>query len=266
MDEAAALSALEGSTPMGGDTAEPVVNQAPTGTQPTEVSTESFTSVDRNSLPPELQSVWDSMNKDYTQKSQAVAEYRKLFADVEDPQQIRDAYDFWTNVNSDVDYAKQVYADLGEALKPYMESLETPAPVENSPIDDSVDPRLEALETKLRQFEEQQRFAAGAAELQRQEMLLRTQFKDDGWSDNDMEVAYEIAASMDGDLKAAGERWHQLKSDVIAEYLSTKASVGGALAPAPAGANAIQRTEITDTNDAHKAAVEYLTNALANGE
>jgi len=51
----------------------------PTG-QPSGAEPGSFTTVNRDTLPPELQKVYDHMNRDYTQKTQAISSERSQFS------------------------------------------------------------------------------------------------------------------------------------------------------------------------------------------
>lgn len=263
MDEAAAIAALSESTYEGdatpaATTAQPEVTQAPTQTDTPAV--ESFTQIDPNTLPPELQATYKSMLADYTRKTQEVAPWRKTFEglEVDDPKAVREAYEFYQNLNSDADFAKDIYGQLGEALKPFMDNPNAEV-VSDPDIDvDPTDAKLAELDAKLKNFEEMQRFQAGAAELQRQEMALRSQHEN--WKDSDFEAVYEIAQAYDGNLLQAGARYDALKNSVIAEYLSSKADVNPALAPVTTGLNGSEpRTAPVDTREAHLRALEYFS-------
>ncbi len=264
MDEAAALAALQDSSPDGEvtpapqtTTAQPEVNQAPTQTATPDA--ESFTQIDPTTLPPELQATYKSMLADYTRKTQDVAAVRKAFDGVEmdDYQAAREAYDFYQNLNSDADFAKDIYAQLGEALKPFQDNPNAEI-VSDPDLDvDPTDAKLSELDARIKNFEEMQRFQAGAAELQRQEMALRSQH--DNWKDSDFEAVYEIAQAYDGNLLQAGQRYDALKNAVIAEYLSSKADVNPALAPVTTGLNGSEPLSAPqDTREAHLRALEYM--------
>lgn len=259
MDEAAALAALQDSTPDGEvaptpPTAQPEVNQVPTETA--EVP-ESFTQIDPSTLPPELQATYKSMLADYTRKTQEVAPWRKTFEGVEDPQAVRDAYEFYQNLNSDADFAKDIYAQLGEALKPFNEIPGVENALDPDIDIDPTDAKLSELDARIKSFEEMQRFQAGAAELQRQEMALRSQHNT--WGDDDLEAVYEIAQAYEGNLLQAGQRYDAMKNQVIAAYLKDKAAVDPALAPVTTGLNASDPlTAPSNTDEAHKRALEYL--------
>lgn len=261
MDEAAALAALSDSTPDGEVTptatiAQPEVNQVPTATP--EVP-ESFTQIDPTTLPPELQATYKSMLADYTRKTQEVAPLRKAFEGIEmdDFQAAREAYEFYQNLNSDADFAKNIYGQLGEALKDY---IDTPnAEVVSDPdLDaDPHDAKVAELDARLKNFEEMQRFQAGAAELQRQEMAVRSQHND--WGDADFEAVYEIAQAYDGNLLQAATRYDAMKNQVISAYLTSKANVDPALAPVTTGLNASEPLAApVDTREAHIRAIEYM--------
>ena len=268
MDEAAALAALEGSTPDGASappaqtTAQPEVTQAPTQTATPDV--ESFTQIDPNTLPPELQATYKSMLADYTRKTQEVAPLRKAFEGIEmdDYAAAREAYEFYQNLNSDADFAKDIYAQLGKALEPFQDNPNAQVAPDPDLDVDPTDAKLSELDARIKSFEEMQRFQAGAAELQRQEMALRSQH--DNWKDSDFEAVYEIAQAYDGNLLQAGQRYDALKNAVIAEYLSSKSDVNPALAPVTTGLNASEPLAAPkDTREAHIRAMEMFAQNIS---
>lgn len=262
MDEAAALAALSDSTPDGEVTptatiAQPEVTQAPT--QPATPDVESFTEIDPTTLTPNELATYKSMLADYTRKTQEVAPWRKAFdgLDIQDPQAAREAYEFYQNLNSDAEFAKDVYGQLGEALKDFIDKPNAEI-VSDPDLDvDPTDAKLSELDARIKSFEEMQRFQAGAAELQRQEMAVRSQHND--WGDTDFEAVYEIAQAYDGNLLQAATRYDAMKNDVIARYLTSKADVNPALAPVTTGLNASEPLSApVDTREAHIRAIEYM--------
>jgi chaperonin cofactor prefoldin len=255
MTEADALGALADSTPEA--VSEPVPSQEPVGA----TTTDSFTSLDPSTLSPELQNVYKSMQADYTRKAQEAAPWRTTFSDLGnvDPAEARQAYEFWQNVNTDPDYAKQVYAQLGEALQPYM-TAEPPA----AELDEYANP-LEAqvaqLSKQLNDMQEQQKYNAGAAELQRQEMAIRA--SNPTWTDADFSTVYELALAHNGNLMKAADQFTALQQRVISNYMGQKGSVSDGVQPAGRASNAIDIQEPPKTTkEAHSQAYEYLKQAL----
>lgn len=258
MDEAEALSALENSDP-GTTEAQPVEDR---GT--TEVS-DSFTNIDPQSLPPELKGLYNNMLTDYRAKTTEVAPWRKSFEGLDvDPDEARAMIDFYQSLNSDPEFAKDIYSQLGEALKPFLEDgTPNPTPTFDSNEDDS-DPlaaKVSELEARLRQMDEMAKFNAGAAELQRQEMLLRSQHET--WGDDDFEAVYHIATSFDGNLLEAGKQYEAMQNRIVANYLKSKAGVDASGGPVTTGANGAEPVAAPqDTTEAHKRAMEMLIQDL----
>lgn len=269
MDEAAAIAALAESTPDGDatpaqTTAQPEVTQAPTQTDTPAV--ESFTQIDPTTLPPELQATYKSMLADYTRKTQEVAPLRKAFEGIEmdDYAAAREAYEFYQNLNSDADFAKDIYAQLGKALEPFQDNPNAQIAPDPDLDVDPTDAKLSELDARIKSFEEMQRFQAGAAELQRQEMAVRSQHND--WGDTDFEAVYEIAQAYDGNLLQAATRYDAMKNDVIARYLTSKSDVNPALAPVTTGVNASEPLAApANTKEAHIRAMEYYQQQMSQG-
>lgn len=255
MNEADAQAMLENSSA----DAQPVVDPAPTQTSE---SVESFTNIDPSTLTGEAKALYDSMLGDYTRKTQEVAPWRKAFDGVDiAPDEARTMIDFYNNLNSDPEFAMSVYEQLGEALQPFREQSVIPSNEPSSEVDPT-SAKLSELEQKIKQFEEIQRFNAGAAELQRQEMALRSMHQD--WKDEDMTAVYEIAQAYDGNLLKAGEAYVELQNRIIASYLSSKGGVNPAVASAGSGRSGGEPVEApADTAEAHRRAVELLTQQLS---
>ena len=256
MDEAEALAAIEGSTP------DPDAAQSEGAEAPTVHSTESFTDkVDPSKLTGESKALYESMLGDYTRKTQEVAPWRKEFEDLDvNPSDVRAAYEFYQNLNSDPDFAKSIYSQLGDALQQFTDTPET-----GSGPDEDIDPvqaKLTELESRLKQMDDMAKFNAGAAELQRSEMALRSQHED--WNDEDFGDVYHIATSFDGNLLQAGNHYESMENRIIAKYLKSKGGTSPALASFTTGANAAEAvSDPSTTKEAHVRALEYLNQQFA---
>jgi phage gpG-like protein len=263
MTETDALSALASDEPGFAPSPPPATPDVTpvSSDQPGTTPTDSFSSVDLNALPPELQEVYKSMQADYTRKTQEAAPWRTTFSDIEgaDPKAIREAYEFYNNLNSDPDYAQQIYGQLGEALKPYMEASTTE--VDDVEFDNPLEAQVNKLSQQLEAMQAQQQYNAGAAELQRQEMAVRN--ANPSWKDDDFTTVYELALAHNGNLVKASEQYNSLRTRIVADYMNTKAAVGTNTSPVGAGANGIEVQEAPrNTKEAHVQAYEYLKNVL----
>ena len=269
-----------------GDPAEGATQTAtPEGTQAPEVATtieemaDNFTRLDPSTIPAELRPYYDSMQADYTRKTQEAAPYRKLAEDTGlDVDGLRQSAELYSALQ-DPQQIVQFHQELTDALRAQgLTQAEATAAatqtVQESLAgggDESLDPeeqRFQALEAKLASFEQaakadaetrQNEARAGqiVAEMNRQQMVIQEQHPD--WTQEDIDATYEISAFYGGNLIQAAARYDELMSNRVARILNGKgaAQSNAALAPLPGAVAGLSRGMDfgDDLNAAHKAAM-----------
>lgn len=291
---AAALEAIKDMAPVvstGGDglqTPEPgtTPTTTPEGTQSAEGTTDpdSFTKLDPNALPPELQPFYRSMQGDYTRSKQEIAPFRgiaeetgldadglrsaaELYAALQDPQQLVQFHSELTNALMESGLSP---AEAQAAATEHITGAPAADPLEGL---DPEERRVAELEARLARFEEQQRAdaesraeqmrqAAFVAEMNRQEQLIKDQHKDDPtFTQADLDFIYELSAFYGGSLVDAHDRYMDGVSDRVARILSGKGAVASspAFTPAPPAVPGVTRPQkFADVDEAHKAAMELV--------
>lgn len=248
-----------------------------TGATPEAPATvDSFTNVDPNTLPPELQVIYKNMQGDYTRKTQAVAPYLRLqeeYGPDFDPSRVTQSLEFVTALETDPDFARAVYDQLHSVLDQagLLEAAEAAGivPGEESLGPDSFEDAESPLAREIQELKawkaEQESYAqeqALAAHIQRQEMALRQDNPD--WGDSDWDAVYQLAFAHGGDLFAAGQTYEALQTRLLENYIEKKADVPSGVSTVTGGQFAVAPPEGygDDLDAAHKAAVEHLRNAL----
>lgn len=287
-DAPAADQAADAPTP--GDDATP--DAGATEFASTEAAEDSFMEGDFNPdlLPEELQSGWKQLQGSYTRKTQELAEQRKALEGLGDPEELRQAHDFYNSLR-DPEYLKNFYQELGEVVRQLDPESASAAPDE-APADDTPpaapevpadlqalidrDPDMQplaqqfaAMRQRLDSFEQQQaqREAALAEERQLMDdaaqidrMVQAAHEAHPNWSDDDWQAVYDRAIAFDGDVTRAAELYAADQDRIIQSYLSQKQATPASVAP-QAGAGVVSESEPegpADLDAGHEAALAYL--------
>jgi hypothetical protein len=243
------------------------------GTTP-EDPADSFSNIDPNSLPPELQAQYRNMQADYTRTKQGLAEQYKGI----DPERARQSLDFIEALETDPNFVVTVHQQLSKALEDAGMSPAQAAQSAASAIQEqsslggddpdefgAPDSGLAKEVAELRQWKEaqeaQQYESNLAAHLQRQEMGIRQ--SDPSLTEPEFDRIYELAFAHGGDLVKAHASYSAWKNDVMSQYIDRKAEVPNVGVPDSSGFAETPRTSFT-FDEGHAAASEYLRNAMAN--
>lgn len=249
---------------------------------------DSFTGMDPLSLPEEMQPFYRSMQADYTKAKQAIAEERRLYESLGDPDLAREAVQFVTALATDPDYAHEVRNQLSDALEkagysPAEARAEATRQVQGA-IDDAddfdepgeVSPELQRelqalrestsqMEKWIAEAEERDYQNALAAQMDRQEAEIRQNNPDYG--DEAINAIYNLAFSTSGDLIKAADIYSELRQDIIGNYVSRKQSVPAGIAGSPisTGSEGQQPDKYSDLLDPRleKAVAEFVRRSEA---
>lgn len=241
---------------------------------------DSFTRLDPSTIPAELRPYYDSMQADYTRKTQEVAPYRKLAEDTGlDVDGLRQSADLYAALQDPAQIV-QFHSELTAALQAQgLTQAEATAAATQTVQESlaggedlsSLDPeeqRFQALEAKLAGFEqaakadaEQRQNEARAghivAEMNRQQMVIQEQHPD--WGQEEIDATYELSAFYGGNLIQAASRFEEFMSNRVSKVLNGKSqsAQNPALAPLPAAVPGLSRGMDfgDDLNAAHKAAL-----------
>lgn len=233
-------------------------------------------------LPEELRPGWNQLQAAFTQKTQELAEQRKMFEGV-DLAEARQAYDFYQQLQ-DPQYLVQFHGELSQALEAQgltpaqanaeaARQLGTTAPAVEQAGDALAalrsDPELApvaemvgGLQSQLQQMQQQMAQAeamraqeqmelAVAGEMLRQESLLR----EAGMKDEHINAVKQLAPSFDGSLLEAAEAFKSIREQTLTEWLESKQTVEAGVGPVqnPQTVSEIP-TQIEDLDTALKAA------------
>jgi hypothetical protein len=254
-------------------TPEPSSSGEGAGATPSAV--DSFTSIDPNSLPPELQAAYKSLQGDYTRKTQEIAQMRSLqesLGDNWDPDRVTQSMEFVQALETDADFAHAVYNQLNDVLMQAGLLEGAPAP-EGYPNQGVVDPEFDDPESVLAQqiaeltaWKDQQEAAQQeqqlAAYIQRQDMAIRQEHPE--WQDQDYDAVYQLAFAHGGDLMQAAQTYETLSTRFVEDYIARKSQVpSGATTVVSGGPAAVPSVGFGDDLDAaHRAALEHFRTAL----
>jgi hypothetical protein len=227
---------------------------------------ESFTGFDPNVLPEDLQTVYKSMQADYTRKTQEIAEIRRQMESFSesgvDPSEALEATQFLQRLQSDPYIAAEFANDINSRLEKM--GIGQQAVQDDTPIDsgyEGLPPALAAELEEMRSFRaqmlEQQQHAEVMANLEEQEQLVRV--SNPHFSDEDIDSIYSLAYSTDGDLNAAAEQYNAIQQRLLGKYMESKQVPLGAK-PVPSGPNTVPASDFKSLDDAHKAAMEVVRN------
>ena len=234
---------------------------------------ESFTGFNPEDLPEDLQSVYRSMQGDYTRKTQEIAELRRNYEQFDafsesgvDPNYALQAADFYTKLDSDPAFAKQVVdniqRNLGNVGDEQQSIGDTSYNGDNNESYEGLSPALQQELAEMRDFRSdmlfQQEQAETIAGLEYVEQEIR--LSNPHYTDDDLSSIYDLAYSTDGDLSAAADAYHSIQQRVMSGYLQSKQVPMGAQAVAT-GPSSVPPRQFSSLDDAHKAAMEALRNA-----
>jgi hypothetical protein len=272
VDMNSAIEALESELPDNADAPtnldESIVEDQPAG------DVESFTGFNPSDLPEDLQSVYRSMQGDYTRKTQEIAELRRTYEQYDafsesgvDPNYALQAADFYKKLDTDPTFAKQVVdniqRNLGNVGDEQQSIGDTPYNGDNGEGYDSLPPVLQQELAEMREFRSdmlfQQEQAETIAGLEYVEQEIR--LSNPHYTDDDLSSIYDLAYSTDGDLSAAADAYHSIQQRVMSGYLQSKQAPMG-VQPIPTGPSSVPPRQFSSLDDAHKAAMEAVRNSL----
>lgn len=231
------------------------------------VSEDSFTGLDPNNLPEDLQALYKNMQADYTRKTQELSEQRKLFSQFDeygiDPSDALNAVGFLMRLDQDPEFAQEYARHLAPQMEYPMTGQGQSEDVvpDNGEGYDNLPPELAQELREMREFRTQMLEAQTnqemMLELEQEEAQIRTQF--DHYNDDDIERIYNLAFSTDGDLLAAQQIYQEMEQGILNKYLGSKQVPLGATSPSGAPAS-VPGKEFASLDDAHKAALEVVRN------
>lgn len=246
------------------DPATPTVDEGQQGV----TQEDSFTGFDPSALPGDLQEVYKSMQRDYTRKTQELAEQRKAFEQIEDPVAAAEALQFVQAIQTDPNYAMQVHAALTQELQqaglsPF-EAAQAATDQMQGAVDDSqlwndagdefgvvppeIAQELSELKQWRQQMEEQQLQQQWENELSRQTNAIQQQHPEYG--ESDLEAIYQLAWATQGDLFKAQEAYENIVSQRLQGYLNQKSQVPSGT-PVSSGAGAQEPQSFSTLDEAH---------------
>lgn len=235
---------------------------------------ESFTGFNPSDLPEDLQSVYRSMQGDYTRKTQEIAELRRNYEQYEafsesgvDPNYALQAADFYRKLDTDPSFAQQVVdniqRNLGNVGDEQQSIGDTSYNGDSVEGYDSLPPVLQQELAEMREFRNdmlfQQEQAETIAGYEYVEQGLR--LSNPHYTDEDISSIYDLAYSTDGDLSVAADMYHSIQQRVMSGYLQSKQVPMGAQSVATGPASVPPR-QFSSLDEAHKAATEMLRNSL----
>jgi hypothetical protein len=231
-----------------------------------QVEAESFTKFDPNTLPEDLQTVYKSMQADYTRKTQEVADIRRQMTAFSesgvDPSDALEATQFLQRLNQEPAIAAEFANDIQRRLEQMgfgQQAVQDDAP--NDVSYEGLPPALAAELEEMRAFRaqmlEQQEHAEIMGVLEEQEQAIRV--ANPHYSDEDIDTIYSLAYATDGDLNAAAEQFHSIQQRLLGNYMQAKSVPDGAKM-VPGGPSSAPSREFSSLEDAHKAAMEVVRN------
>lgn len=228
---------------------------------------ESFTGFDPNTLPEDLQTVYRSMQADYTRKTQEIADLRRYNESLSelgvDPNQAINIVDFFRQLEND----PQIANEFVSRVQSYWEQPQVDSNGSfEAPIDQSYEGLPQELAQELQAMREfrqemmvQQQQSEIMAELEVEEQQIR--LSNPHYSDEDIEAIYSLAYATEGDLQAAAQQYHAIQQRLLGGYLQSKQVPPGAT-PMPTGPVSTPGREFGTLDEAHAAAKEALRNIL----
>ena len=257
--------------------------------EPTDAPAEvdSFTKLDPNTLPPEVQPYYKSMQADYTRKRQEEAERAKLYESLGDPEEARVAVELlqslgtpegalsfhqllsqqlqslgYTPAQADAmavqQTASQTATDVLAQTPSYEDDPEAALKFELDQARYEVQQLREEFLAEREAAAQEQQYYALAGEIARQEAVVRTD--NPHYDDSDINAVYALAPSHGGNLIAAQQQYEAIVSDRVTRLLNSKAA--GAREPGTHAPSPMQHAEpaphFATLDQAHAAAMERV--------
>jgi len=259
---------IEGATDALFTEAEPMVNdsvEAPV--EDNQFEAESFTGFNPNTLPEDLQSVYRSMQADYTRKTQEIADLRRYNDSLSelgvDPNEAINIVDFFRQLENDPqvanEFVSRVQSYWEQPQVDYNHTFETPIDQGYEGLPQELAQELQAMREFRHEMMVQQQQSEIMAELEVEEQQIR--MANPHYSEDDVEAIYSLAYATDGDLQAAAQQYHAIQQRLLGNYLQSKQVPPGAT-PMPTGPVSTPGREFGSIDDAHAAAKEALRNIL----
>lgn len=245
---------------------------------------DSFTKLDPNTLPEELRPWYQSMQADYTRKTQQLAEQRKALEGIADPEEARIAVDLLhtlgtpegalsfhqllseqlqslglTPAEADAAATQQMQQPYQEPTVPsFDDDPEAALKAHYDSLSQEVQTMRAQLEAERQQAQAEQAYYTLAAEIQRQEAMVRE--SNPHYSDADLNAIYEIAPSFGGNLVQAANRYEEIVSNRVSQILNSKAATVQETGIQPLGTpgHAQEPRHFETLDQADAAAREYL--------
>lgn len=224
---------------------EPVAPSPSEGQQSNQESERSsglFYDVDPNSLTPEMRTMFDGMQKAFTEKNQALAEERRAYESFGGLENVQTAMEFVSSLQ-DPQNLISLHSELSDYLQASGYTKAEADAAATSAIDEQQgfqgepqeqdygfsDPEVSSLKSELAdlqawrdQFEVQQETARLELEIERAENALRA---DRNYGDEDVSRIYNLAYAYGGNLFAAADAYDQWKSELLSSYVNQKSEV-----------------------------------------
>lgn len=255
----------------------------PAVSQP-QVDLDNLPAPDLSSLDPVSRAAAEQAIRQYqsmaTPKLQEAAQLRKLSEQYGGQEKVQQVLDFYQRLDTDRDFARQVYDQLGTALDANGQPAQQQVPVTQVAPTEPTNPEFDLndlppeIATAYRQMQdmqnnvqqvlqqqEQQRYQAEIlAQYTRDEQAILT--ANPSYGKADMDAIYSLAYSNGGDLNAAHTYYQQVEQQMISRYMQGKEN---APSPIPSG---VRGDVPTTTKDAsmktiREGAIEMLRNEMA---
>ena len=245
----------------------PVV-EAPAQVEEDNLDVGSFTGLDPNVLPEDLQAVYKSMQADYTRKTQEIADARRQFEAFSeygiDPNVALEAVGFIQRLDEDPNFQVQVLNHLASlheqpsiGQQNVQENVPSNVQEDYANLPPEVRQELEEMRSFRASFAEQQEQFQMEQELEYEEAQIREAYPH--YNDADIEHIYNLAFATEGDLIAAQQLYHQMEQGMLNKYLQSKQIPQGATSPS-GGPVSVPGKSFGNLDDAHKAAMELVRN------
>lgn len=198
-----------------------------------------FYDVDPNTLTPEMRTMFDGMQRAFTEKNQALSEERRQFealggfdtaqqavefvSSLQDPQNLLALHSELSDYLQTAGYTKD---DADRAAASAIQEQQT-SPDESEygfsdPETTALKSELEELKAWRDSFEAEQETRALEFEIERMENTLRN---DRGYGDGEISRIYDLAYAFGGNLFEAADAYDSWKNELIASYVQEKGSV-----------------------------------------
>lgn len=258
----------------------PATDQAQSAETPSAVETERatessqdglFYGVDRTTLTPEMQEMFDGMNKTFTQKNQELAPYKKLSEQYGDPDKIQESLQF-VQALQDPKNLVQLHSELSEYLQSQgltkaeadtaaaSHITETDAESDDfgfSDPNEKVLQEINDLKSWKEQLEQEKLQAEIESDLARKESAIR--HDNPSYTDDDVNDIYKLAYAFAGDLDKAHEAFKGQRQRILTAYANEKAAIPSGVASPDSTSGA----EAPPTFESWEARHEYAKKQLA---